>query len=397
MKILMLTPYLPYPLTSGGQIRSYNLLKNLVGRHEITLFSFIRDQAESQFLAQLGFLSSKIRLFKRRRAWSALNVFLSGITPMPFLLSLYFSPAFRRAVAEELNREKYDLIHCECFYLMHNLPRLTTPLILVEQTIEYLVYQDVAENSRLWPVKPLLYLDVGKIKLWEKRFWRQADRLVTMSIEDRDFIKQTMPDKAIDVIANGVDLGFFDEVSRRPSPEPTVLFVGQFRWYPNIDAAQYLVKEIWPIIKKQVPKAKLWIVGRNPTNSIKVLAKDSEIKVSEVEDIRRVLNQAWVLLAPIRIGRGTKYKVLEAMASGLPVVTTSLGVQGIDAKNGSEALIAKDPKGLAAATVKILTMPNLGKKIAGEAKKLVAQRYNWQIVGEELNRVYEEVGNLVRI
>jgi sugar transferase (PEP-CTERM/EpsH1 system associated) len=392
MKVLMLTPYLPYPLTSGGQIRSYNLLKKLAGRHEITLVAFIRDEAEREHLDHLAAFCRRIRTVKRRRAWSPLNILFAGVTPMPFLLAIYFSPAFRKTVQEELAGEDYDLIHSECFYLMHNLPKTKVPVLLVEQTIEYLVYQSVVENSPLWPLKPLLYLDVLKIKYWEKHYWRKVDRLVTMSAKDKEFIKREMPDKAIDVVANGVDTEFFDRVKRSPAKEPTVLFIGQFKWHPNIDAACFLVEKIWPLIREKVPGARLWIIGRNPTPQIEALKKSPEIEVREVEDIREVLGRAHVLLAPIRNGRGTKYKVLEAMASGLPVVTTPLGIEGIRAEAGSEVLVAKTARELAETTVRVLQNPPLGAAVARKAKKLVKKGYNWDLIAAELDRVYQEVG-----
>lgn len=392
MKILMLTPYLPYPLTSGGQIRSYNLLKNLASRHQITLFAFIRHPEEKKYLKNLAGLCHEIRVFKRRRAWSPLNIFLAGVTPMPFLLSIYYSPAFKRAIKQQLDEEDYDLIHIECFYLMHNLPRTKVPVLLVEQTIEYLVYQSVVENNPFWPLKPALYFDVAKIKSWEKRFWRQAARLVTMSEEDKEYIRDRIPGKAIDNVSNGVDVDFFQAVERKPVKKPTILFVGQFRWHPNVDAARFLANEVWPLIKNEVPHAQLWIIGRNPTAPIRSLAQGVDVTVQEVEDIRRVLSQAHVLLAPIRNGRGTKYKVLEAMAAGLPVVTTPLGIEGIRARGGREVLVGETAVDLAKETVAILRQPELGAKIARQAKRLVINYYHWPMIADELDRVYQEVG-----
>lgn len=390
----MLTPYFPYPLTSGGQIRSYNLLKKLAKKHQVTLFSFIRKEKETEFIKNLSPFCEKIAVFKRRRAWSLVNLLLAAVTPRPFLLSIYYSPAFKKAISLELNQGNYDLIHFECFYLMHNLPPTRVPILLVEQTIEYLVYQNVVREFPFWLLllKPILYLDVLKIKLWEEHFWRRADRLVTMSDEDKNFIRACLPDKKIDVIANGVDSEFFAEGERAPTAEPTVLFVGQFRWPPNIDAALFLVQKIWPMIKEKVPQAKLWIVGRNPTPKILALAQDPNIAVEEVEDIRQVLSQAWVLLAPIRNGRGTKYKVLEAMASGLPVVTTPLGIEGIESKDKEEVLVAGSAEALASATIGVLTNPDQGRSIAAKAKELVSRIYNWGLISKELDRVYQEVG-----
>ena len=271
MKILMLTPYLPYPLYSGGQIRSYNLLKNLAQKHTITLFSFIRSDKEKRFLTNLKPFCQKVVIFKRRQAWDPRNLLLALFTPYPFLVSIYLSRSFRRAITEELASGNYDLIHAETFYIMPNLPQTKIPTLLVEQTIEYLVYQQFVRDFKLWLLKPLLYFDVGKINLWEKYFWRRASRLAAMSDSDKQIMSEQVLDKKVDVVANGVDADFFSRVN--PKSDKTVLFIGNFKWLPNRDAAQFLVKEIWPKIAAKMPGAQLLIVGRNPTREILSLAQ----------------------------------------------------------------------------------------------------------------------------
>ena len=209
MKILMLTPYLPYPLYSGGQIRSYNLLKHLSVNHKITLFSFIREEKERVYAKSLKKFCQKVVLIKRRRAWDLRNIFLSILTPYPFLVAIYLSRSLRRRLTRELSSANYDLIHAETFYVMPNLPAVSAPVLLVEQTIEHLVYQRFVENFKFAPLKPLLYFDVFKIKLWEKYFWQKASRLAAMSEADKKIMAKTVKDKPVDVVANGVDIDYF--------------------------------------------------------------------------------------------------------------------------------------------------------------------------------------------
>lgn len=388
MKILMLTPYLPYPLFSGGQIRSYNLLKNLSQKHEITLFSFVRSAKEDQYLSNLKPFCKKVVIFKRRQAWDPRNLLLSLFTPYPFLVAIYLSRHFRQAISRELAGGSYDLIHAETFYIMPNLPRTTVPTLLVEQTIEYLVYQQFVRDFRFWLLKPLLYFDVGKINLWEKYYWRQATRLAAMSDSDGQIMGQFVKDKKVDVVANGVDVKFFARV--KPRSGQTVLFIGNFKWLPNRDAAKFLTKEIWPKIAAALPQAELLIVGRNPTKEILKLAQTGVRIESDVADIRTAFAKASVLLAPIRNGRGTKYKVLEAMASGLPVVTTKLGIEGIEA--GGSVLVAETAEDLAGQTIKVLRDQRLAARLADKAKTIVYRRYNWQTISNRLNAVYQQLG-----
>jgi hypothetical protein len=169
----MLTPYLPYPLVSGGQIRTYNLLKNLSRQHQITLFSLIKDDNEKQYLKELEPFCQKIEVFKRTFSpWHPKNILRAGFTLYPFLVTRNLVNATKGAVAREISLQHYDLIHAETFYMMPNIPQTNIPVILVEQTIEYLGYQSYTSKTKLWPIKPLLNLDILKIKYWEKYYWK---------------------------------------------------------------------------------------------------------------------------------------------------------------------------------------------------------------------------------
>lgn len=393
MKILMLTPYLPYPLFSGGQIRTYNLLKNLADRHEITLFSFIRREEEKKHIPELKKYCSQVAVFQRRPAWNWRNILLAGFTPFPFvMIATYFSLSVRRAIAQELKSHSYDLIHAEPFYMMPNIPTTEIPTLLVEQTIEYLVYKKYVDDFPYKLLKPFLYFDVLKLKFWEEYYWRRATGLVAMSEEDKKIMVRAAPNKTIDVVANGVDIDFFTKTKIKRPQAPTVLFVGNFKWLPNKDAAKFLTYEIWPKIKKEIPQAKLWIVGRNPTPEILSLTRQKDVVGGEIDDIRKAFGRASVLLAPIRNGRGTKYKVLEAMATKLPVVSTPLGIDGIDARDKKEVLVSESAEDLAKQTIKILKNPQLGNKIAASAFLLIKKKYNWKLIASNLDRIYVKLG-----
>lgn len=392
MKVLMLTPYLPYPLVSGGQIRTYNLLKHLSKNHEITLFSLIKDEGERKYLSELKKYCRKIELFKRTKNPFVLrNILLAGFSPYPFVVTRNLPLGMRKAVQTELARESYDLIHAETFYMMPNIPRTTVPIILAEQTIEYLGYQDYMKKANPL-LKPILAIDVMKIKYWERYFWNKADKLITMSEEDKNFIEDELGTKKnISVVANGVDLDFFSKVKKNLPKNPTVLFVGTFKWLPNIEAVDEIVKKIWPLISQELPSAKLKIVGFSPTRKIESYGKNPSIEVlGGIDDIRQAFATAHVLLAPIRSGKGTRYKVLEAMITGTPVVATTLAVEGLELKNGQEVLIADTSRGLAAATVKLLKNPALQQKLGLAGEKIVHQGYSWDIIAKNLDSVYKE-------
>ncbi len=397
MKILMITPYIPYPPVSGGQTRSYNLIKKLSSKHEITLFSFVRKDEKVDHSQELGKYCTKVRTFKRAKAWSSLsNILFTGFSPYPYLVSLYYAPQvrIRKFIEKELKDNNYDLIHAETFYVMPNIPKTSVPTLLVEQTIEYLVYQHFTKGFKWWPLKPLLYLDIFKLKFWEKYFWKKANRVVAMSQADKEIMLKLVPELTVDIVPNGVEAAFFGQAKKEKPTQPTILFVGNFNWLQNREAVEFLVEKIWPLILKEIPNVKLWIVGKNPSPSIKKLAADNIIVDETVDDIRDAYRKSDLLLAPIKGGGGTRYKVLEAMSSGLPVVTTSIGIEGLGAHHKKEALIADETEGLAQAAIDLLKDPKISQDIAARAKLFVHQNYDWEKIAQELDEIYREVASV---
>lgn len=392
MKIFMLTPYLPYPLHSGGQIRSYQLLKFLARRHNITLVSLIRDASEKRYLANLSPFCDRIIVVKRRKAWSPINILFSALSPYPFLIAIYYSLSLKHLIKKELERERYDLIHAETFYVMPDLPETNVPVLLVEQTIEFQVYKHFAQHFSWWLFKPLLYFDVAKLRFWEHHYWRKATRVVAMSQADKRVMQQAILSRDVDIVPNGVDLTFFQVRKRARERNPTILFVGNFNWLQNREAVVLLVSAVWPQICEKLPHARLRIVGRNPTSAIKKLSGD-RITVETVADIRDAFTKSDVLVAPLYGPGGTRYKILEAMASGVPVVTTRVGIEGIEAQDGEDVLIRTTPRELADAVVAVIHDRALHARLVRNARARIEESYDWRKIAEKLDGIYREVGN----
>lgn len=398
MKILMLTPYVPYPPNSGGQTRTYNLIKNLSKKHEITSFSFIRTDHSEPDLSELKKYCRKVKTFRREKSFSSLSKILkTGFSAYPYLVNMYLAPEVQMAIKRELESEHYDLIHVETYYIMANLPKTTVPVLLAEQTIEYLVYQHFAETSSWWKIKSIwtnklfLYIDSTKHKFWEQYFWRKARMVVAMSDDDKAKMLELVPNLEVDVVPNGVDIDFFTKKLKLPKRNyKRLLFVGNFNWLQNREAAIILIRRIWPLIKKKLPDSKLWIVGREPTAEIKELAGSDIVVSGDVEDIRVPYQDSDLLIAPIFGGGGTRYKILEAMASGLPVVTTEIGIAGLGAVNNVHALITDNEEKLAEYAVEVIKNTKKAQLIAKNAKKLVFDNFEWHSLSDKLDRIYEE-------
>ncbi|MBQ6438016.1 glycosyltransferase [bacterium] len=397
MKILMLTPYLPYPLLSGGQIRTYNLLKKMAAQHEITLFALIKNEEETQYIAELEKYCHKVRVFKRSsKPFTLRNIFKTAFSSYPFLVIRNHVASVIGAVQQELATQHYDLIHAETFYMMPHIPPCDVPVMLVEQTIEYLGYESFAASTRHQWLRPLLNIDINKIKYWEKYYWRNCNTLVTMSDNDKDFIAAQIGDQTdkIHVVANGVDTEWFAHAPFAKKSEPTLLSVGTFKWLPNIEAVRFLIHQVWPLIRARRPDAKLWIVGNAPTQEVLHDAqKDPQIEVSgRIEDIREAFAGAHILLAPVFSGKGTRYKILEAMASGTPIIATSTAVEGLGVRDRHEVIIADTADKMAEEALQLLQDAPLQATLSQNGRQFVRRNYDWEFIAGQLDEIYRHVG-----
>lgn len=390
----MLTPYLPYPLLTGGQTRSYNLIKRLSSLgHEITLFCLVKIKSERKHVGELEKFCKEVQVFNRsEKPWTISNIFKTGFSFYPFLVIRNWAKGEKSAIEKKLKMEKFDLIHAETFYVMPHIPKTDIPILLVEQTIEYLVYRHFADEFKLPILKQFLYFDVTKMKYWELKYWQRAQKVIAMSEEDKKSMLFQLPNLDVDIVPNGVDIKFFSQKIKPKAKVPVVLYLGNFTWLQNREAVYALVKKIWPQIKGKVKNCQLWIIGKEAKSFFSQF-ESADIRVDEVKDVRDVYQEASILVAPIYGGGGTRYKNLESFASGLPVITTSIGIRGTEAKDGIDVIIADKPADIANAAINLLNSPELSNKIADNAKKLVLQKYDWDPIADRLGNIYK---NLVK-
>ncbi|MCL5783783.1 MAG: glycosyltransferase family 4 protein [Patescibacteria group bacterium] len=395
MKILMLTPYLPYPPSSGGQIRSYNLIKQLSKKHQITLYSLIKDEKERQYVSELEKYCERVKIFKRaEKPWTLKNILSTGFSLHPFLVVRNFSKEEKKDVAETLKKEKFDIIHAETFYVSPHIPETSIPIVLVDQTIEYQVYQHFVKNFRWQVLKPLLWIDVLKIKFWETYYWKKSARAVAVSESDAKKMTSSAPNLHVSVIPNGVGEDLMKEVPLHFSK--TILFQGNYDWMQNSEAARILAKEVFPKILKELPDARLLIAGQHTEKIADLRSEKVELRNLDIEDIegvRTAYRESGILVAPLYGPGGTRLKILGAMAARLPVVTTYIGIEGIEALNEESVLYGQNVDELAKLAVRLLKDKDLYKKIANNARTLVEDKYSYPAIAKKLDAIYEEVKN----
>lgn len=395
MKILMLTPYLPYPDSSGGQIRTQNLLKHLGKKHEITLISLIKDDGENRNIKPLLKYCHKVLTFKRSRSpWTIKNILKTGFSLNPFLIVRNFAPGVKEAVARELKEGNYDLIHAETFYVMPSIPKTTLPVILVDQTIEYLVYQHYVNETAPWYLRPLLQIDVEKMKYSEKYYWKKATQVIAVSEADKKEMLKLEPGLDIKIVPNGVNLDLFRKKTNWNTKTKSILQISNFKWLQNVEAAYVLINKVFPLVRKKIKGVKLWIVGQHiPISIQKLNGPDILVKNVPEEDVKTLVD-AWhdasVFASTIKGPGGTRLKNLAAMASQLPIVSTKVGVEGLMVENKKHVLTGETSQEISDRIVEIINNPELAKKIATTTRQHVEENFDWKIIADGLDKIYKQ-------
>ncbi len=390
----MLVPYLPYPPFEGGQIRSYKLIKLLSEHHDITLVCFTREHNTPDQIEHMKQFCKKIIVIERGKTWTIKNILRTGFSIYPFLINIYFSPKTQQLLADELSNTSYDLIHAEMFYTLPYLPKHNIPTILVEQTIMSRVFGHQAKtDKRIW-FRPLMVLDILKMKFWEKYYWSRVDRLVTVSEEDATVIKKMIPGIKIDIVPNGVGEDFTN-LPRKIHYNHTLYYMGDYKWIQNWEAVDLLANKVFPLVKKDIPDAKLIIAGKFPTPEVLSLAsRDIEVLEFKGNDGSSVVSacmKSGLFVAPMYAPGGTRLKILASMAAMMPVVTTPIGAEGYGAVDGKSILIGDRPEDLAAQSVRVLKDKLLYNTIAENARKLVDTKFTWEPIAKKLESIYEEL------
>jgi len=394
MKILMITPYLPYPPSAGGQIRSYNLIKNLSQDHDITLACFTRDTNTEEQVEHMKKFCKKVVVFQRGKAWTLPNIIRTGFSLYPFLVMIYYNPDIKPMLQKELDEGDYDVIHAETFYVMPYLPKTNVPVFLAEQVIMSKVFAHEVEEGLPKILKPLLKIDVAKIRYWEKKFWEKADRISAVSAEDAQEIQSRIPTRDVQIIPNGVGEDF-EKLPSKIHRCPEILYMGNYKWMQNWEAAKILAQEVFPLIKKQIPKAKLNIAGQFPPPHLKQLASHdiiiTELKDTDSKGVVNAYKNSGVLVAPIYGPSGSRLKILAAMSAMTPVITTPIGAEGIGVKDGESVLIGKTPREIAQKTIDVLSDQKLYAKIAVNAKEIVESGFTWGPISQKLSQIYKKM------
>lgn len=399
MKILMLTPYLPYPPASGGQIRTYNLLKHLSKSHEITLVCLYKREEERQYADQLRSYCKDIFLCKRpEKPWQISTVLKAIFSFLPFLIVRNYSSEAAETVQRLLTEQTFDVIHAETFYVMPHIPKTNTPTVLVDQTLEYRVYKHFISQLP-WFLHHPLRLDTFKLKYWEEYYWNHAQLVAAVSETDAKAIHMLAPNIDPVVIPNGASDAMFvsDPSPKNEGNRINLLFVGNFSWLQNTEAAKYLVEKVLPLLKGKLQNYRLTIAGQKIPERFRSLADNTveciDLENADNETVRQIYTRASIFVAPIFGPGGTRLKILTAMATHLPVITTSTGAEGLYLENEISVMLAENPEEFAQSIVRLAGDQAMRKKIADNAHSIARKSFSWESITKTLVESYQSIIN----
>jgi polysaccharide biosynthesis protein PslH len=390
MKILWIKAGGLVPADTGGKIRSYNILRELARHHSVTFFSFygahdndVHDTLENVFdrVVCVPLALPRAKSYSEMREYA-----MRAFSLTPYNIAKYCRPQVRNALRALLREESYDVILCDFLFSAGVIPwDWPCAKVVFMHNVETMIWKRHYEVARhpLW--KLVSWREWQTMKRAERRYLQKADHVLAVSEADKmEFLDFLDPAK-LSIVPTAVDSEYF-----RPSPElettASIVFTGSMDWLPNEDGIFYFVKEILPLVRERVPDVSVSIVGRNPTRRLLALAdRESGIEITGwVEDVRPFVAKAAVSIVPLRIAGGTRIKIYEAMAMAKPVVSTSVGAEGLPVTHGQNILLADNPADFAEAVVSLLLDAAWRKQLGCAARTFVSETYSWPIVTEAL-------------
>jgi len=396
MNILFITPRLPLPADTGAKIRTYNLLKNTAKNNRVVLLSLVFEDNQ-EAIKKLKELGVEVYSIKGNGAINLKCLFAKR----PLSIQKYHSSDLKNLLKEIISNNKFDLIHFDHLHMGQYIDAVNgTPCVLDEHNVESIILKRCAQVEKNFIKKLLFNWQARKMAQFESRVVRKFSRCLVVSEKDKENLLKLAEGKVrVEVIPNGVDTDYFSLASWRVcelascEEEDALVFTGSMDWLPNNDAVIYFCNEILPLIWQKNQAVKFYIVGKNPSEEIKRIAKkDSRIIVTgDVSDVRPYIARAKVFVVPMRIGGGTRLKILEAMAMERAVISTSLGAEGINYTQDKNIII-QDPPGLfAGAVLRLLINKEDREAIGVAARKLACEEYDWKIVSGKLNEIYSSI------
>jgi glycosyltransferase involved in cell wall biosynthesis len=397
MRILWLKSELLHPVDKGGKIRTYQMLKELKREHHVTYLTLDDGSASvdarersTEYCHELVSVPHRTR--EKFTIGFYLELALNLFSSLPYFMKKYESAEMRREIAERVARKRFDVVVCD--FLMPSInvpPGLNCPTVLFQHNVEALIWKRHYEVQGNHLKRAYLYGQWQKASAFERAACRRFDQVIAVSREDRELMRRDYGVEAVADVPTGVDTEFFRPSGTERREPHNLVFTGSMDWLPNEDAIRFFTAEVLPLIKEQVPDVTLTVVGRNPFPSLVDLSKsDPAIVVTgRVEDVRPYMERAAAYVVPIRVGGGTRLKIYEAMAMEKPIVSTTVGAEGLPLMDGTDLLLADTPEAFAGEVVRVLRDESFARRLGQQAAATVRKRFSWARVAESFTKECE--------
>lgn len=391
MDILLISRCPPFPLYFGDRLIPYHLARCLSERqHAIDLLAFYNRPEDVAEIPRYEQYFRSIQLIREphRGPLAYFRRLYGGASFFPQSANASWSSAMWHAIRDQLAAQDYDVVHLFGGIQVYEYRELVLPYPnLITPYESYTLYLTRAHEFNIKRARWLQKRELDIAQRYEQRMFVGFDRVIVLSEADAKALHTLRPELPLQVIPNGVHTGYFIPTIYEPD-QPILAFVGNYEYAPNLDAATRLVKEIFPLIQKRVPAARLLLIGRAPPAELRALAGSSIEVTGQVQDVRPYLDRTLIFVSALRLGAGLKNKLLEALAMQKPVVATQLSCDGIDVINGQHVLIAESSEDIAHAVLRLMKDGELRQRLARAGRELVEERYTWRIVAEQYEALY---------
>lgn len=396
MNVLMIDEEVPFPLNTGKRIRTYHLIKRLQERHRIIYLCYENRENRLPKLPNVSFIQLKSPVIEQKGFgfyWALLKNLTS---PRPYIVDRHFSLRMKEAVEDIVRREKIDLLHCEWTPYTENIKDFLSmiPSVLSAHNVEAQIWARYHHTERHLIKKRYIYHQWQKIQRYEKKASRLYKQIITVSENDQKIFQDVYNCPRVTIVPNGVDERYFSPRDGEINPG-NMVFTGSLDWRPNQDGIQFFLSEMFPKIKEQFPQVTFTVVGRKPPDWLVRLSKAHAgvTFTGTVDDVRPFIGQCAIYLVPLRIGGGSRLKILEALAMGKPVLSTTVGAEGLMLKDGEHLYLRDNPEHFAGTAVKMLTNLRPCQEMGLRGRQVVLEKYAWDGVAEILDKAWQKAVN----
>jgi len=387
MKLLWVKADFLHPTDRGGQIRTLEMLKRLHARHEIHYVGLNRGDSSrsSEYCTRAYPIEHHVPV--KGTVGFGFQLLKGLVSSLPVAVSRYQSDAMKRKIELLTHEQHFDSVVCDFLFPAPNIPDLTS-CVLFQHNVEAVIWKRYVQNATTPLHRWYFRRQAQRMAKFEGEVCRTVKRVIAVSAVDASLMRKDYGVRCVEAIPTGVDIDYFTPPGATV-PSSDLVFVGSMDWMPNIDGARWFVREILPLIRKRKPDCSVVIAGRKPPRAILDLAEsDSRIQVTgTVPDVRPYLWGAAASIVPLRVGGGTRLKIFESMAASIPVVSTTIGAEGLPVQPGREILIADDPTAFAECCLQLIEDALARARMASAAREMVAARFSWEAVSLEFERL----------